>query len=122
MKPHIPYIHLNQARLGDLLAKDTTGLWEQANKWDSLQQFYITYFNSLPREDRHAVIKVLYEANLIYVLEWVKTLLKDLSGTTIISSDHGEMLFDEVYGVQQLGHAYGKDYDLLHRIPLLYVK
>ena len=122
MKPHIPYHHLNKEHIKSIKTLHTHGMWEQANKWDSLQKFYIAYFNKIPAVDRSAVLKVLYKSNLIYVLEWVKLLLKELSGTTIISSDHGEMLFDRVNGVQQLGHAHGKDFDLLHRIPLLYVK
>jgi len=122
MKPHMPYYHLNKTHIKRINTFDTVGMWEQSNRWDSLQKYYIAYMNKIPKVDRSTVMKVLYKSNLIYVLEWVKLLLKELSGTTIISSDHGEMLFEEENGVQQYGHAYGKDFELLHRIPLLYVK
>jgi hypothetical protein len=38
------------------------------------------------------ILRQAYEENLNYVMQYVKNLLKDLSGTVIITSDHGEWL------------------------------
>ena len=54
-----------------------------------------------------------YEMNLRIVLKYVKELTKELSGRTIITSDHGEMLGEN----NLYGHFAGSTKEILRIVP-----
>jgi len=52
----------------------------------------VTPMDAVRRKNGDAGLRLAYEKNLRIVLENVKILLEDLTGTIIITSDHGELL------------------------------
>lgn len=50
-------------------------------------------------------LKKAYQENLEIVWDDVKSLLDDLDGKTVITSDHGEMLGEKLFGRKRYGHG-----------------
>lgn len=63
-------------------------------------------------------IKELYEDNLRIVLQSCSDLLKDLEGTSVITSDHGELLGEK--GMWE--HPSEKNVNILRVVPWLKVQ
>lgn len=99
MQPHYPYLDTDN----DAFDLDRTGLRETVRGSD------VSY------ED----VREAYRSNLRYVLEHVQTLVEELDGKTVISSDHGEMLGDRLtpFPVRWVGHPPGIFTDKLVTVP-----
>jgi hypothetical protein len=61
-------------------------------------------------------LRKVYLENLKLVLKYVRELIKDLQGTIIITSDHGELLGE--YGAFQHGAGRARSHEILHSILL----
>lgn len=113
MQPHHPFIgkmKIKTIRTWDELRKRARGI--KINKrghtiWDLLREGKISI----------DVAKEAYKQNLSFVLNYIKNLLPHLSGTTIITSDHGN-LFGEY---KLFAHPKGIYFKELIEVPLLVV-
>ncbi|SFR73468.1 hypothetical protein SAMN04487947_3991 [Halogeometricum rufum] len=99
MQPHYPYLNATNGAF----ELDKTGLRETVRASD------VDY----------ADVREAYRENLRYVLEHVQTLVEELDGKTVISSDHGEMLGDRLtpFPVRWVGHPPGIFTDKLTTVP-----
>lgn len=104
MQPHHPFVTND---VGNLKLR-TTSLYEAVRQHDL----------------DVAELRSAYRDNLEYVLEYVKPLVEDLDGKTIISSDHGELLGERLkpVPVRWFGHPGGIYSDLLVTVPWHVVK
>jgi hypothetical protein len=66
-------------------------------------------------------LRQLYIENLEYVMKYVKKILKKLSGKTVVSADHGELLGDRVHPIphKEYGHIGGLYVPELVNVPWL---
>jgi len=92
LQPHHPYVGERRIKLSKKQSKSMN----TAN-WKPLLEAGITFEN----------LKEVYQDNLKYVLGKIEKLLPELSGKTIITSDHGECL---------------GEYGLIGHLPMLYIK
>lgn len=76
LQPHAPYVVRNGEFIEDIKYRYMDGAWR----------------GLVSKEE----ITSIYEENVAYVLRWVNELLKLLSGKTIVTSDHGELLGENV--------------------------
>ncbi|WP_148290927.1 alkaline phosphatase family protein [Halorhabdus tiamatea] len=67
------------------------------------------------------VLKEVYEENLKFVLEYVADIVDELSGKTVITSDHGELLGEKVAG-KQFFHYEGIYSSELRHVPWLSIE
>jgi len=97
LQPHQPYIgEFGQQKF------DTAG-----NLRDSMKN------SDVSAED----VREAYRENLAIVLEDIEVLLQQLSGKTVVTSDHGEMLGEEVWGIPLFGHFAGLYREELIKVP-----
>lgn len=75
---------------------------------------HLTGFHIL-REEGEEGLKRAYRDNLLLVLEEVEELVGKLSGTVVVTSDHGEMLGENNY----YGHSYMPPHPVLNEVPWL---
>lgn len=64
-------------------------------------------------------LKEAYSENLDIVLEYVKTLLDNLEGKTVITADHGELLGEKVFGLKDYDHKMNYYVSELRHVPWL---
>ena len=104
IQPHVPLIGEPE------ISVRTLDLRKDANL--SLEKFVKIF--KIPEE----TVRKAYISNLRYVLGFVKELLLDLHGKTIITADHGNALGEFGYW----GHMFSQDFPFLRVVPWLEVK
>jgi hypothetical protein len=102
MQPHHPFIE------SDIV--DTSGFDEDefAHEWDEARKGEIS----------NSEIKEAYEKNLDLVLHEANELLPELSGKTVITSDHGNLIGEQ----GMYSHPPYKDLEPLRKVPWHVVK
>jgi hypothetical protein len=115
MQPHYPFVpsdttadkeHLRQ------IGGDSDGPSEE-NIWGQMFNGSLNF----SREDLWSI----YVENLEYVLEYVEVLLKNLSGKTVVTSDHGNYVGERAspIPIREYGHPRGLYDDPVLRVPWL---
>lgn len=104
MQPHQPFI----GERGDEIR-------EQISQ-ESVSQKAESYYVPWTSVDV-STIRAAYTENLEIVLEYVAELLDELDGKTVITSDHGELLGERVFGKRAWGHGYEKEVPQLREVP-----
>lgn len=115
MQPHYPFVTSNtefdNQHLSSIKSEDASA--EGENVWG--QKF--TGQLSITNEELWS----MYVANLEYVLEHVETLLENIDGKTVITSDHGNYVGERAspIPIREYGHPRGLYDDVLVRVPWL---
>jgi len=97
MQPHSPYIGPKAAEIRDRLTDEKNIMFKYWSERSDIDDFDGMIFNDLLDAAAKGIVTneeiyTAYTENLEIVLEWVENLLEKLDGTTIITSDHGELL------------------------------
>jgi hypothetical protein len=115
LQPHYPFIgEIGRERFDyddvGLVGEETTD-GDREKFWDTVG----TAVNDVPRP----VVVEAYEENLRLVLPQVKRLLTELGGKTVITADHGEMIYERAWPVPMLinGHPGGIYTSSLVEVP-----
>jgi len=109
IQPHFPFIG-TKTRLDTGLPDPATG---ESNFWDDIA------FGQLEISDD--LLRRAYVENLQTVLPHVRELMESLSGRTVVTSDHGNMLGERSFPipVKEYGHPAGIYSDELVKVPWL---
>lgn len=86
LQPHAPFVFKDGEPVEDPIYRYMDGCWR----------------GRVPGE----TIVELYEENLEFVLSYVKELLQELDGKSIVSADHGEMLGEDIPTLHKALHFY----------------
>lgn len=96
MQPHAPYLGQKAEEIRESLNEEgyrfvawNTDLYEERDEDRVIGDLLDAARDGII--DSETLVEV-YEENLEYVLEYVRTLLQKLDGRTVITSDHGELL------------------------------
>jgi hypothetical protein len=102
LQPHQPFI-----------SPETTGIEHCANLPTTIKR------NDLDADDLHE----LHRQNLIYALESVARLLNEVDGLSVVTADHGEMMFERLpyVPIREFGHNAGLYVPELLTVPWLKV-
>jgi len=115
MQPHYPFIH------GDSADSDGLDLLRsKARGDDSENETDRDVWSRLAKGDfTHEEVWEGYHANLELVLQEVTTLISELDGFSVITSDHGNALGERAWPVpiSVYGHPNGVDIDALREVP-----
>jgi hypothetical protein len=105
VQPHRPFV----GPTGDEHFSEQTGL----NFQRAVQE--------IDRSCRRDIARKAYRENLKIVLKETKTLLEELSGRTVVTADHGELLGERLspIPVRGYGHPVGLYHDALVEVPWL---
>jgi hypothetical protein len=118
MQPHLPYIGSNGYEIFDTIGDDES--FQLEGRWGttSLKVFKAARTEKYDITNRD--IRDAYRENLEIVLEYAKDLIGKLDGKTVISSDHGEMLGENVPLIgKQYSHPNGLATEELRKVPWL---
>lgn len=123
MQPHTPFI-------GELGRQVETGGWDPNLDHSNIDS--LTIWQRLrkynPEDERRPKITQVQEAyreNLDLVIEHAANLVSTLDGTTVISTDHGNMIGERLWPVptrRMYGHPYGVYHPNLVKVPWLRVE
>ncbi|MFC6723325.1 hypothetical protein ACFQE1_02725 [Halobium palmae] len=118
MQPHFPFI----GKLGRTL--DYKGIEPSRNgeNWDERPHPWFTLLHD-STDDREGIIEA-YKENLDVVLPYVERLLDSLSGKTIVTADHGNLLGEWTFPipVRAYGHPRGLHKRELIKVPWVEVE
>jgi len=65
------------------------------------------------------LIRVGYKFNLLSAMYSLSNIVGELDGKTVITSDHGELLFDNTAKPEDFGHPHSRDDAVLRNVPWL---
>jgi len=117
MQPHYPFI-------GEA-GKNLRGSGLSLEADDEQETIIWEYLESDSTEASLNKVREAYRENLDIVLSEVKSLLNDLGGKTVITSDHGNLLGERLSPVpsrRKYGHPYGVHMEELMKVPWFIVE
>jgi hypothetical protein len=124
MQPHTPHLGPTATRLRenlelrgwdhDHVEEGTSTRTDGTTIWDLVRTGEMT----------HETLRQSYRENLDIVLDEVQKLVPILSGKTVVSADHGEMLGERLFafGPKEFGHTVGLLTEELRMVPWQVVK
>jgi hypothetical protein len=97
MQPHAPYFGKKAEKIRERLNNGGYMFWawnEELSEEDKKQNKILSHLLSAAQQDLITVDELtkIYIENIEAVLEYVKKLVDEVDGKTIVTSDHGEML------------------------------
>jgi len=107
MQPHQPYIGPTGDELRDRIAG--TDLENRGSKKD-----YISYDGEVVTASE---MRQAYAENLELVLRYVKELIGELDGKSVITADHGQLKGERVLGSESWGHGYQWEVPEVREVP-----
>lgn len=118
MQPHYPFVRSNTAfdKKHLKIIDDDNSIPEGENVWNQKMDGKL----SIPREE----LRHMYIDNLKYVLKDVDGLLNEISGKTVITSDHGNYVGERAspIPIKEYGHPRGLYDDSVVKVPWLEVE
>lgn len=114
MQPHRPYLGPTADELRErinLVGYNNSS--EGIQIWGAVKQGDVSV----------AEVRKAYSESLDIVLKYVEKLLNELDGKSVVTSDHGEMLGEQImpFGSKLWGHSEGFDTATLRQVPWLIV-
>lgn len=102
-QPHYPFIHHPELQFYNTSKEGASNVWSALRK-------------GIVDED---TVWNAYKDNLRYVLDIVLPFIDELRGTTVVTSDHGNLLGERIYPVplRQWGHPPGLRHSSLTQVP-----
>lgn len=102
MQPHVPFLTSELEQSGNYMV-------DENKKKEIGSEIKRAELGELPAD----VVRKHYRENLEYIKEDIQKLADELKGTTIVTSDHGELLGE----AGLWGHPSGSDIGILRKVP-----
>jgi len=124
MQPHLPWLgpkadsinrRFNLKGLNNLHAKTQNNSKSDDPRTGNTDAFGAARRGLIGKKD----IEIAYSETVNIVLDHVSQMLEDIDGKTVISSDHGEMLGENIVISELYGHYHGLWTDELRYVPWL---
>lgn len=125
MQPHEPYFGDRAEELRETLSKKGLEFFAWGGNYeDRNEEFILRDLLEAAEEDHisNKDLQEIYIENLEIVLKYVKDLLEELDGKTIITADHGELLGDEILFSDRYHHPKELYVEELRKVPWLVIE